>query len=50
MRCNHCRHLLDEGEQHTCPTEAYLAARSALFEDALQAEEIFSLDELEEHE
>ena len=37
------------GEQHTCLTEEYLTASSALFEDALLAEEIFSADELEEH-
>lgn len=44
--CATCKHLITE-QPHICPSEDYLARRNRLFDAALEAEEIFSLDELE---
>ncbi len=46
--CAKCQHLILE-EPHTCPTPAYIAARNLLITQAAEAEELFGLDDLEEH-
>jgi hypothetical protein len=45
--CRDCKHLITE-TPHVCPTEEYLAARDELFDAALEAEELFGVDELEQ--
>jgi hypothetical protein len=44
--CATCKHLIAE-QPHVCPSEEYLTRRNRLFNAAMEAEEIFSLDDLE---
>lgn len=45
--CKICNHLKTD-DPHVCPTPEYEAAKRSLMQGALEAEEMFSDDELEE--
>lgn len=47
--CPKCRYLYITGETHVCPTRQEVSIRERLITQALTAEQLFTLNELERH-